>query len=192
VALLARLQGGAGDVSGYVALLYSIVIDAKRRVVMSDLRSIAEGLGYKNVRTLVSTGNLIFEADRTAVSSIESKLEKAFADFHGKHVDIIVKTSADWKRLVAANPFLTEAEAEPDRVGIRIMRDPLRPDLADFLRPYQTDGERVAIVDGHVWVHYPGQISLSKLAGQLTPKRMGGVGTARNWNTVKRLGEMLG
>jgi uncharacterized protein (DUF1697 family) len=175
----------------YVALLYSIVIDAKRRVVMSDLRSIAESLGYKNVRTLVSTGNLVFEADGTSVASIEKKLEKAFADFHGKHVDIIVKTADDWKRLVASNPFLDEAEAEPDRVGIRIMRDPHRPDLADFLRPYQTAGERIELIDGHVWVHYPGQISLSKLSGQLTPKRMGGIGTARNWNTVKRLGEML-
>lgn len=177
--------------STYVALLYSIVIDSKRRVVMSDLKAIAEGLGYQNVRTLVSTGNLVFETVETAIPTIERALEQAFAAFHGKHVDIIVKSAADWKRLVASNPFLTEAEAEPDRVGIRIMRDPLRPDLAEFLRPYQTSGERVALIDGHVWVHYPGQISLSKLAGQLTPKRMGGIGTARNWNTVKRLGEMV-
>ena len=177
--------------TSYVALLYSVVIDAKRRVVMSDLRAIAEGLGYRNVRTLVSTGNLVFEAGESSVREVERALEKAFADFHGKHVDIIAKSALDWKRLVAANPFLAEAKAEPDRVGIRIMRDPLRPDLAEFLRPYQTDGERVELVDGHVWVHYPGQISLSKLAGQLTPKRMGGIGTARNWNTVKRLGEML-
>ena len=159
----------------YVALLYSIVIDTKRRVVMSDLRAIAERLGYRNVRTLVSTGNLVFEAGRSSVPEVERALEKAFADFHGKHVDIIVKAAEDWKRLVAANPFRAEAEAEPDRVGVRIMRDPLRPDLAQFLRPYQTDGERVELIDGHVWVHYPGQISLSKLAGQLTPKRMGGI-----------------
>ena len=175
----------------YVALLYSIVIEQKRRVVMSDLRALAKGIGCRNVRSLVSTGNLVFEAEDIPVPAIEQALEKAFGDFHGKHVDIIVKTASDWRRIVASNPFPAEAEAQPDRVGIRIMRDPLRPGLADFLRPYQTEGERVALVDGHVWVHYPGQISLSKLAGQLTPKRMGGIGTARNWNTVKRLGEML-
>lgn len=176
----------------YVGLLYSIVIDARHRVVMSDLRAIAEGLGYENVRTLVSSGNLVFETAETSVSSIERALEKAFAAFYHKHVDIIVKSADDWRRLVAANPFPVESEATPDRVGVRIMRDPLRPDLAEFLRPYQTDGERVVLVDGHVWTHYPGQMSLSRLAGQLTPKRMGGIGTARNWNTVKRLGEMLG
>ena len=125
------------------------------------------------------------------VASLVNRLEHAFAGLHGKHVDIIVKTATDWRRLVAANPFLSESEAEPDRVGIRVMRDPADEKLLDFFRPYQSAGERVAIIDGHVWVHYTGQASLSRLAGQLTPKRMGGIGTARNWNTVKRLGEML-
>lgn len=176
----------------YVALLYSVVIDQKRRVVMADLRAIAEKLGYRNVRSLVSTGNLVFDADEAAVPHIEQALEQAFATFHGKHIDIIVKSAADWRRIVAANPFPAASEADPDRVGIRVMRDPADEKLFDFFRPYQTLGERVAIVDGHVWVHFQGQASLSKLAGQLTPKRMGGVGTARNWNTVKRLGEMVG
>lgn len=176
----------------YVGLLYSIVIDARRRVVMSGLRAIAEGLGYSHVRTLVSSGNLVFETAETSVPAIEQALETAFATFYDKHVDIIVKSADDWHRLVAANPFPAESAAAPDRVSIRIMRDPLRSDLAEFLRPYQTDGERIALIDGHVWAHFPGQISQSKLAGQLTPQRMGGIGTARNWNTVRRLGEMLG
>ena len=176
----------------YVGLLYSVVIDQTRRVAMADLRRIAEELGHANVRTLVSTGNLVFESAETAVPAIESALERAFAAFHGKHVDIIVKAAPDWRRLVASNPFPAASEAEPDRVGVRVMREPADAALLDFLRPYQTDGERVAIIDGHVWVHYRGQPSLSKLAGQLTPRRMGGIGTARNWNTIRRLGDMLG
>ena len=175
----------------HVGLLYSVVIDQTRRVAMADLRGIAESLGYGAVRTLVSTGNLVFEAGASSVSAIEADLERAFAAHHGKPVDIIVKTAVDWLDLVAANPFPVEAEAAPDRVAVRVMRDPVGQGLLDFLRPYQSRGERVAIAGGHVWIHYRGQPSLSKLAGQLTPKRMGGIGTARNWNTVRRLGEMV-
>ena len=115
----------------YVGLLYSIVIDARRRVVMSDLRAIAEGLGYSHVRTLVSSGNLVFETAERSVPAIEQALETAFATFYDKHVDIIVKSADDWRRLVAGNPFPAESAAAPDRVSIRIMRDPLRPDLAE-------------------------------------------------------------
>ena len=45
----------------YIALLHSIVIAPGKRVVMSDLRDMASSLGYRNPRTLVSTGNIIFE-----------------------------------------------------------------------------------------------------------------------------------
>lgn len=176
----------------YVALLYSIVIDQTRRVVMSDLRRLAEDLGHRNARTLVSSGNLVFESDEPSIPRLESDLEKSFAAFHGKHVDIIVKSAREWRTLVASNPFPDESQADPDQVTVRIMRDPADEKLLDFFKPYQTQGERVAIIDGHVWVHFLGRPSLSKLAGQLTPKRMGGAGTARNWNTVRRLGEMVG
>lgn len=40
----------------HVALLYSVVIDKTRCVVMAELRDIAESLGYRNVRTSVLTG----------------------------------------------------------------------------------------------------------------------------------------
>jgi uncharacterized protein (DUF1697 family) len=175
----------------HVALLYSIVIDKSRRVVMSDLRDIAEKLGYKNVRTLVSTGNLVFEADDRSVSALESALEKAFAAFHGKHVDIIIRTADQWRTLVANNPFPDESAANPDLVNVRVMRDPAAETVAALFEPYQTQGEQVRIVDGDLWIAFTGRPSESKLIGLISPKRMGGIGTARNWNTVRRLGEML-
>ena len=96
----------------HVALLYSIVIDRKRRVVMSDLRAIAESLGYLNVRSLASTGNLVFEAGEASVSAIEQSLEQAFAAFHGKHVDIIVKTAED----CAASSLPIPSRPRPKRI----------------------------------------------------------------------------
>ena len=47
----------------FIALLHSIVLTSERRVIMEDLRTLAKELGYRDPRTLVSTGNLVFEAD---------------------------------------------------------------------------------------------------------------------------------
>ena len=49
--------------ASHVALLHSIVLSPGRRVVMAELRTMAEALGFGNARTLVSTGNLVFDAD---------------------------------------------------------------------------------------------------------------------------------
>lgn len=177
--------------STHVALLYSIVLTPERRVVMADLRAMAMELGFAAPRTLVASGNLVFGAPRrTSVRAIEKRLETAFAPRFGRHIDIIVTTAAEWRALVAANPFRAEAEAAPTSVHVRVMRDRLPPAAADELAPYLTQGERIAVVDGHLWMHFRGPSHESKLAGQLTPKRLG-IGTARNWNTVRRLGGML-
>ena len=175
----------------YVALLYSVVIDKTRRVVMADLRGLAEALGYRNVRTLVSTGNMIFDADEQPIGGLETALETAFAAFHGKHVDIIIRSADDWRRLVSANPFGEESTTNADRVVVRVMREPADHSVLALFKPYQTAGEQVRIINGDLWIAFPGQPSQSRLLGVITPKRMGGIGTARNWNTVRKLGEML-
>ncbi len=75
----------------YVALLYSIILGEGRRVVMSDLKAMAESLGLKNPRTLVATGNLVFETQETDVAALEQRLETAFEETFGRHVDIVAR-----------------------------------------------------------------------------------------------------
>ncbi|TIP35235.1 MAG: DUF1697 domain-containing protein, partial [Mesorhizobium sp.] len=87
----------------YVALLYSIVLGEGRRVVMADLKVMAEELGLKNVRTLLATGNLVFEARAAKVADLERRLEVAFEKSFGRHVDIIVRGAEDWLKLAAGS-----------------------------------------------------------------------------------------
>lgn len=176
--------------NSYVALLHSIVLDAGRRVVMADLKQMAEGLGYCSPRTLVATGNLVFNADNATVGALAPSLEAAFARTFGRHVDIIIRSGAGWLKLAASNPFRDEGDEDATRVHVRVMREPLAEAVLADLQRYCVAGERLAIVDGDLWVHFIGKASESKLLGAMTTKRLG-VGTFRNWNTVKGLAAML-
>ena len=62
----------------WVALLYSVVLGPGRRVRAEDLRSLAADLGFERPRTLLASGNLIFEGEGDA-RAIEARLEPAFA-----------------------------------------------------------------------------------------------------------------
>jgi uncharacterized protein (DUF1697 family) len=177
-------------VTVYVALLHSIGVGDGQRLVMADLRLMAETLGLKNPRTLIATGNLLFEARQTKAARLEAKLESAFADTFGRHVDIIVRDASHWRRTVAANPFLQESSSDGSRVILRVSRDPLEAEVAASLAPRGRAGERLEVVDGDLWVHFPIEPVQSKLIGALTTKNLG-VGTLRNWNTVRRLREMI-
>jgi uncharacterized protein (DUF1697 family) len=155
---------------------------------MSDLRDMAERTGYRNPRTLVSTGNIVFEAADAPVGDIEAKLEAAFKTKFGKPVDIIVRSGADWSDLAKANPF---QDGEGSQVIVRVMRNPLDRSALDGLRRYAAANQRLAITRGDLWIDFAGRPSEWKLLSALTTKRMG-VGTLRNWNTVRGLAEMLG
>jgi uncharacterized protein (DUF1697 family) len=175
--------------TGHVALLHSVVLDRSRRVSMSDLRAMADGLGFGAPRTLVATGNLVFDTDDADARSIERRLEAAFVRSFGRHVDIIVRTAAAWRRLAAGNPFPAESREDGSRVIVRVMRAPLAPATAEGLAAHAGD-EQVRAVDGDLWVLFPRQPSTSRLLGMLTTRRLG-IGTARNWNTVRGLADML-
>jgi uncharacterized protein (DUF1697 family) len=174
-----------------VALLHSIVLGEGRRVAMADLRATVESAGFRSPRTLVATGNLVFDADDETVSDVEAALESAVARDFGKHVDIIARAADDWIALAAGNPFSDASGSDAPNIVVRVMRTPLSQDVLPGLQRHCRDGEKIRVVNGDLWVHFPGKPSTSKLLSALTTKRLG-VGTLRNWNTVRGLRDMIG
>lgn len=172
----------------YVALLHSIVLAPGKRLVMADLKAMAEALDYREARTLVATGNLIFEADDAPLAAIETRLEAAFRDRFGKHVDIILRTAEAWKHLAAQNPF---PEGNGQDVGIRVMRKPLGMDVLPRLEALATPDIKLAVVAGDLWIDFSGKPSETRLLSHLTTRKLG-IGTLRNANTVNGLARMLG
>jgi uncharacterized protein (DUF1697 family) len=176
---------------GHVALLHSVVLGPARRVVMSELKALAADLGLGAPQTLVASGNLLFVApDGLSDRMLEARLEPAFHARFGRPVDIIVKGAEAFAAMARANPVLTEAEAAPASVHVRVMRDPISDAALEALRPWLSPTERIARAGGHLWMHLPDGAGISRLPGRLTPQRIG-TGTVRNWNTVRRLATLL-
>ncbi len=176
--------------STYVALLYSIVLTPQRRVVMTDLKDMVASLGLHNPRTLAATGNLVFETGKTPVAELEARLEAAFEQRFGRHVDIVVRPADAWRKLAAANPFPAESAATPAQVAVRVMREPVPGEAEDQLRAAVAPDEKLRIVGGDIWLFFSRATPNSRLLTASNHKRFG-VGTSRNWNTVRKLAEMV-
>jgi uncharacterized protein (DUF1697 family) len=174
----------------HVGLLYSIGIGDSRRLVMADWRAMMEGIGLANPRTLIATGNAVFQCKGATIRQIENRLEDAFEQAFGRRVDTIVRAAASWRKLTAGNPFPEESRHDGARVAVRIMRRPLGEEAVAALERYATQGERLKLVNGDLWMHFAQEPNGSRIPPLLTPGRLG-VGTVRNWNTVRRLNEML-
>ena len=160
------------------------------RAPVSEQRAMAEEMGLKNPRTLQASGNLVVESGK-ATAALEHDIETAMERRFGLKVAAMVRTPEQWAKLIAANPFPKEAAAHPAKVVAMVMKDRIKPGALEAVQALCRDGERVEAVDGVLYFWFPNGQGQSELFNRATP-RMLGMGTGRNWNTVLKLGEMVG
>jgi uncharacterized protein (DUF1697 family) len=76
----------------------------KRKVEMSRLKAVTEGLGYGDVWTYINSGNVVFDATG-ARSTVETAMEKALEAEFGFECTTFVRTAAELEKILAATPF---------------------------------------------------------------------------------------
>jgi uncharacterized protein (DUF1697 family) len=80
-------------------------LGAKRKASSSDLRAIFEGLGYEDVATFRTSGNVVFEAPREAEKQLVAAIEAQLAKTLGFDVTVFVRDQAQIEQLAKRKPF---------------------------------------------------------------------------------------
>jgi uncharacterized protein (DUF1697 family) len=136
----------------YVALLRGVNnIGMVRRVAMADLRALFEALGFRDVRTLLNSGNVIFSAPGRGREAVLGRIEKGLAKRLGLTSPVTLLTGAEVATIVRRNPF-SGAAVHPSTLLVMVPRQRrdlsrLRPLLAKRWAPEGLAiGSRVAYV----------------------------------------------
>src|SRR5665213_1992678 len=103
----------------FIALYRGINVGGHCPVKMDALRAVHEALGKQDVQTYVQSGNVVFRAQGSA-AGIARDLAKAFATEFGFAAKLLVRTAADWEKLVAGNPYGKAAAEDPTKVHAAI------------------------------------------------------------------------
>ena len=160
------------------------------RAPVAEQRAMAADMGLKNPRTLAASGNLVVESGK-ATDALEQDIETAMEKTFGLKVAAMVRTPEQWAELIASNPFPTEAAAHPSKVLAMVMKDGIRGGAVEACRELAAGGERVEAIGGVLYFWFPDGQGESGIFKKATPRLLG-MGTGRNWNTVLKLGEMVG
>lgn len=170
-----------------IALLRAINVGGRGKVAMADIRSLFADLGYENVRTVLQTGNVIFDAK--AGVATEAKLEKALEEQLGLKTDVMLRSAKDWDAILAANPYPDAAKASPNHLILMPLKAAPSQGTLEGLRAAIKGHETVELDSSQLYITYPDGIGRSKLTNELIEKKLGTRGTARNWNTVLKIAE---
>ncbi|MGG5259479.1 DUF1697 domain-containing protein [Phycicoccus avicenniae] len=156
----------------------------KRRAPMSRLVAVCEGLGYADVWTFVNSGNVVFDATG-ARASLERAMERAFEDDLGFECTTFVRTAAQLRNVLAAEPFPVEAG---DTHIVTFLKE--APAAADAKRLEALSNPFDALVVDGADVHWRmrGKSTDSRLTGRDWEKVLGPLSTSsRNVTMLTRL-----
>ncbi|MFO1101336.1 MAG: DUF1697 domain-containing protein [Methylocystis sp.] len=163
----------------YIAFLRAVNVGGTGKLPMAELWAMCVDCGFKNVRTYIASGNVVFESGATA-SEVKVEIEKRLAAYAGKPVGAIVRTATELAKVLSTNPF---PNAEPKRT-VAIFLDASPPSDA-LTHVVGQRSEEIRLGAREIFVHYGAGMANSKLRIPAAKD-----GTARNMNTIAKLVEM--
>jgi uncharacterized protein (DUF1697 family) len=155
---------------------------------MRELVPVLEGLGLRNVKTYIQSGNVVFQSEKTDLKALAQTISTGIGKSHRFSPHVLLLNLPEFQAAIDANPF-PEAAPEPKTLHLFFLDDiPLNPNL-EALERIKAPNERYRLINKVFYLHTPDGIGRSKLA-ENAGKGWGVAITARNWRTVSKIMEI--
>ena len=89
----------------YVAFLRGINVGGHRIVKMDALKRAFEQAGMKQVRTILASGNVLFESSESDPDTLCQKIETGLEKSLGHSVGVVLRSMAQIEKLEKSDPF---------------------------------------------------------------------------------------
>ena len=125
----------------YVALIRGIGPGDPNKT-NEKLRGTLESLGFSQVESVISSGNIIFHSDIIDTRKLESMIEAAWPELLGFKATTIVRSETQLENLLTVDYFKDLTHSEKSYLLVTILKHPQEP---DFDMPYQPQGKTYVI-----------------------------------------------
>ena len=164
----------------YVAFLRGV---SPMNAKMPELKSCFESAGFTDVKTVLSSGNVVFNAAAASNAGLETKAEAAMEQKLARSFHTIVRSTASLCKLLEGDPFSAfPLPADAKRI-VTFLRKPHKQKLS---LPIEFDGARILSVQGgevlSMYVPSPRGPAFMTLIEKTFGKNV----TTRTWETVRK------
>ncbi len=174
-----------------ITFLRGVNMAGHNKIKMTALSSLYERAGFVNPETYIQSGNVIFldntDQDNDAVSRC---IEMAIMEELSLDIAVMTRTPAELKRIIAANPFHSEAGFNPSKMACLFARDTIGRDQVEKVRDVDYPPDKFRIIGQEIFIYCPNGFGKTKLYTNFFEKKMKIKGTARNWNTINTILEL--
>jgi uncharacterized protein (DUF1697 family) len=170
----------------HVALLRGINVGGRNAVPMKTLAACVADGGYADVATYIQSGNVVFRMAGSRKAAATA-IEDAIAAGTGHAVPVIMRTGKELRAVIEGNPY-------PELEGPKLHVFFVDGKASTVVRDIDAEAfapEAFTIATNEIYLALPNGMGRAKLPSKLLKPKPPAPVTARNWNTVRKLDEMV-
>ncbi len=171
----------------FISLLRGINVGGNKKIKMAELKSLYESLGLSNVKTLLQSGNVVFESENTDASQVAHQIEAGIQKNFGFESKIIIRTKEQWQATIAQHPFSTVQLEQPSKVLVMFLQNTPDEQSLKALIQAHTGTEVIHGSGQELYIFYTDGMGNSKLDTGFIERKLKITATGRNWNTVNKI-----
>jgi uncharacterized protein (DUF1697 family) len=170
------------------AFLRGINVGGHKSVPMNDLKKAFESLRFKNVRTLLASGNVIFETVPVSTTALQQKIEEKLEKYFGLNISVLIRTMDELQQLSELQPFKGITVTPKIQLYVTFFSEKTKSNLKI---PYVSPDKSLKILQVSNNMVFS-CVTLSPGSGtiklmKILEKEFGQNVTTRNWNTIVRI-----
>jgi uncharacterized protein (DUF1697 family) len=175
----------------YVAFLRGINVGGHHKVPMADLRAEMEKLGFEHVKTLLNSGNIVFESDSKDLEKLERTITEHLENVFGFPIPTILRKSELIQKLISSAPFKKIEVTEDTRLYVSFIRQDTQTGLPTPWISEDSSFKIIGIIDKMILSVLDISVTKTPKAMEVLGKHFGSDITTRNWKTIEKVGLKL-
>jgi uncharacterized protein (DUF1697 family) len=173
-------------VNTYISILRGINLGGHNMIKMDALEEIFAKIGFKNVRTYIQSGNVVYQSQPSNPNKLNDLIHNTLAKEIGLNIPIITLISDELRKVAELNPFL-EKYKEESYFHVTFLADAPLAENIDKILGGDFGQDEVRLIEKTAYLYCPNGYGRTKLSNSFFERKLKVAATTRNWKTVNQL-----
>jgi uncharacterized protein (DUF1697 family) len=170
-----------------ISILRGINVSGHNPIKMKALQEMYENLGFRNVRTYIQSGNVIFESDQPETGEIEKMISAEILNAFDFKVPVLVLQLEELKYISVHNDFILKRGEDISKLHVTFLSEEPEKNLTENIGKEQYLPDEYYFNGRAVYLFCPQGYGNTKLSNTFFEKKLQVQATTRNWKTVLEL-----
>ena|ERR1700749_2138671 len=171
----------------YIAILRGINVSGHKLIKMEALRKLFDDMGFKNTKTYIQSGNVVFKSKQTKVPDLEKKIASGILKEFGFEVPVLVKEANELETVLKNNPFITKRKEDVTKLHVTFLSSGAEKVLIEKIKEGNYAADEFITAGKTVYLFCPNGYGNTKLSNTFFENKLKVNATTRNWKTINEL-----